>query len=83
MAKKRKERFGEVAVGLGLATEEEIRQALERQAQLKQEGRKHKLIGMILLEMGVLSNEQLILALRAMQDEEGRGETEGGESTAD
>ena len=67
----RREKFGERAVRMGFVTEDEVRGALERQRSLAAEGRPHMLIGMVLLEMGALANDQLIQVLKSYEDESG------------
>ncbi|RMG08499.1 MAG: UDP-glucose 4-epimerase GalE [Planctomycetota bacterium] len=60
-------RFGEVAVQRGYLSPEQVERALAIQRERDGIGESHKLVGLILLEMGALSNEQLIETLRAMQ----------------
>jgi hypothetical protein len=58
------EPFGQVAVRLGFCSQQDIDAALAAQKQLNADQREHKLIGMILLEMGALSTTQLIEILQ-------------------
>ena len=58
--------FGEICLELGYADSNDIRQALQQQETLKKAGKPHKMIGLILLERCVLSNEQLIDVLQEM-----------------
>jgi len=58
------ERFGDLAVRLGHVTEEDVERALERQQRESEDGRSHKLIGMHMLELGLLSTSQLIEILK-------------------
>lgn len=60
------ELFGEAAVRLGYCTVEDIEEALEEQEQLESEG-VSRLIGMILLEKGKLTNDELIDILNKLQ----------------
>lgn len=60
---KKPEPFGQVAVRMGFVTEPQVQAALDVQASLRKAG-KSKLIGMILLEMGMISSEQLIEMLK-------------------
>ncbi|KPJ59434.1 MAG: hypothetical protein AMS15_06980 [Planctomycetes bacterium DG_23] len=61
--------FGEIAVGLGFCSRQDVEKGLEVQSDLRREGRKHKLIGMILLESGAISSSQLIQILRIYEEE--------------
>ena len=70
-SKAAKERFGERAVRMGFVTEEQVHQALERQWSLAAEGRPHMLIGLVLLEMGAISNDRLIRVLKSYEEESG------------
>ena len=58
--------FGRVAVGKGFVTEFQIDSALRQQRKLGEEGAKHKLIGMVLLEMGALGTTELIDILKIL-----------------
>lgn len=62
-----RELFGEVAVRLKLVKPKDVETALKIQQELKQQGKKHKLIGLILLEMGVLDTAGLIAVLKEME----------------
>ena len=66
-----RERFGERAVRMGFVTEASVRAALDRQRELAKDRRPHVLIGLVLLEMGALTNEQLIVILKSYEDESG------------
>ncbi len=61
-----KERFGQVAIRRGYVSERQVTDALERQRELAQGGSAHKLIGMIMLEMGALGTTELIEVLREL-----------------
>lgn len=63
----RQELFGEVAVRLGFVTQQQVDQALAAQRRARRNGQAHKLIGMYLLEVGALTNAQLIEVLREME----------------
>lgn len=54
------EPFGQVAVRLGYATQSQVEAALGIQQSLEHAGKGRKLLGMILLETGVISSAQLI-----------------------
>jgi hypothetical protein len=58
------EPFGQVAVKMGFCTQEDVTNALETQRGLSVAGKEHRLIGLILLEMGALSTTQLIQILQ-------------------
>ncbi len=62
------QRFGAVAVRLGFATESDVQRALDRQMRESQEGGEHKLIGLHMLELGILSTSQLISILRSYEE---------------
>ncbi len=63
----KRRRFGEAAVAAGYSRPEAIERALELQREGDGIGESHKLLGLILLEMGELSSEQLIDVLQRMQ----------------
>jgi len=62
------EPLGKVAVKLGFCTAEDVHNALEIQKNLPKQQKNHKLLGMIMLEEGIISNEQLIAILKYYQD---------------
>ncbi|MCA8960611.1 MAG: UDP-glucose 4-epimerase, partial [Planctomycetes bacterium] len=62
------ERFGAAAVRLGFATPGDVQKALDRQAREEREGGGHKLIGLHMLEMGILSTSQLIDILKEYEE---------------
>lgn len=57
------EPFGQITIRLGFATSAQVQAALEVQDSLRKAGRP-RLIGMIMLEMGMISSEQLIEVLK-------------------
>jgi hypothetical protein len=57
-------RFGETAMRLGYITEDMLSDALRRQMARVERGESHKLLGLILLELGHIDNQQLIDILR-------------------
>lgn len=63
---KSREPFGRVAVRKGFVSEHQVSQALSNQKSLATKGLPHKLIGMIMLEMGALGTTELIDVLREM-----------------
>ena len=58
------ELFGDVAVRLGLVSKSDVERALEDQRKEAATGADHKMIGMHMLEMGILSTSQLIEILK-------------------
>jgi hypothetical protein len=58
------EPFGQVAIRMGFCGQDDVDEALEVQRNLNAENKEHKLIGMILLESGALSTDQLIQILK-------------------
>ena len=54
--------FGQIAIQKGFIKEAQLEQALSIQSQ--QEGEDRKLLGIVMLEAGLLSNEQLIQILQ-------------------
>ena len=61
-----REPFGQVAVRKGYVTQQQVTDALTRQQGITTAGVAHKLIGMIMLEMGALGTTELIEVLREM-----------------
>jgi len=58
------EPFGQVAVRMGFVTDSQVEAALEIQRSLKIAGKPRRLLGMIMLETGLISSEQLIAILK-------------------
>lgn len=67
MNKARRLLFGEAIVAAGHVERDVVERALEIQRQRDAIGESHKLLGLIMLEMGAISNEQLIATLKHMQ----------------
>lgn len=63
------ERFGAIAVRLGFLEEADVQRALDRQATEADGSNRDKLIGLHMLELGLLSTSQLIEILREYEDE--------------
>ena len=63
------ELFGKAAVRLGFIRAREVEKALKIQQELKQKHKPHKLIGIILLEMGALGTTELIAVLKEMEQQ--------------
>jgi hypothetical protein len=61
-----REPFGQVAVRKGFVTQVQVTEALARQKSIAEGGTAHKLIGMIMLEMGSLGTTELIDVLREL-----------------
>lgn len=61
-----RERFGQTAVRKGYVTQQQVDEALAQQKEITTKGSPHKLIGMIMLEMGALGTTELIDVLREM-----------------
>jgi hypothetical protein len=63
---RRRVRFGEAAVEAGYIQDGALERALHVQRERDQQGGSHKLLGIILLEMGAISSDQLIEILKKM-----------------
>ncbi|MEZ0230078.1 MAG: hypothetical protein ACAI25_15755 [Planctomycetota bacterium] len=63
---KRRIKFGEAAVHAGYVQQGALEKALVVQRERDQQGGSHKLLGIILLEMGAISSDQLIEILKKM-----------------
>ena len=61
-----KETFGRAAVRLGFVTDTQVTRALSLQRDNGAAGLPHKLIGMIMLEIGALDTTELITVLREL-----------------
>ncbi len=58
------EPFGKVCVRLGFCSMQDVERALERQREIEVRDKKRILLGIIMLEEGIIDNEQLIRVLR-------------------
>jgi len=65
-----RERFGEVAVRLGYITEEQVHRALDQQRDRRAKGG-HQLIGLVMLDLGMINNIQLVNVLKEMEEHSG------------
>ena len=65
----KRDRFGERAVKLGFCNEDQVLSAVKRQEELAAAGEAHKLIGLVMLETGAISNDQLIQVLKTYEQE--------------
>ena len=63
---KRRIKFGEAALHAGYIQQGALEKALHVQRERDQQGGSHKLLGIILLEMGAISSDQLIEILKKM-----------------
>jgi len=58
------EPFGQIAIRMGFVSESQVQAALEIQHSMQKAGKERRLIGMIMLETGMISSEQLIAILK-------------------
>jgi len=58
------EPFGQVAIRMGFVTEAHVQAALDIQASMERTRKERRLIGMIMLETGMISTDQLIAILK-------------------
>jgi len=65
------EPFGQIAVRMGFVAESQVQAALEIQESISKAGKKRRLIGMIMLETGMISTDQLIAILKYYETLEG------------
>lgn len=59
--------FGTIAIEKGYISEEQLQRALQYQQKLREDSGSHKLIGLIMLEMNMISSEQLLEILREIE----------------
>ena len=57
-------RFGDLAVKLGFVTRDDVNRVLQEQEKLEGEGRGRKMMGLCMVQMGILSTTQLVEILR-------------------
>jgi len=62
--------FGEIAISEGLLSKEQLLQALNRQVKLRRQGKGHKLLGVLLVEMGLLTPDGVFRVLQVFDNEE-------------
>jgi hypothetical protein len=65
-AQPQKVTFGQVAVRKGFASRKQVDEALRIQRALHEQTGKHKLIGLVMLEMGILGTTELISVLKEL-----------------
>ena len=61
--------FGELAVHKGFVTLQQVNRALEIQKEMIKSGEGHKLIGVLLVELGFMSADQVCEVLMAFDEE--------------
>jgi len=71
----KREPFGAVALRLGLTTKEELEEALAIQKEEDKMGKQHRLLGLIMLEMGYLTTTELIDVLRHIDEAQEKRES--------
>jgi len=62
----KRKRFGEVAIRLGYVSRAQVQQALARQRELQHQG-VERLIGLVMLDLGLINNFQLVNVLKEME----------------
>ncbi len=72
---KKREPFGAVALRLGLTSKEDLEEALAIQEQEDKMGKQHRLLGLIMLEMGYLTTTELIEVLRHIDEAQEKKES--------
>ena len=60
-------RFGEMAVARGYCTPKDVDRALKLQHEQDERGEKHRLLGILMIQEGLLSTAQLIEILKAYE----------------
>jgi hypothetical protein len=61
-------KFGQIAIMLGFIDEDQLDEALREQRAITERGDKHKLLGLVMLESGMIGNEQLIKVLKSYEE---------------
>lgn len=69
---KNRELFGEVAVRLGFVKPKEVQAVLKIQETERTARKKHRLIGLIMLDKGILDTTQLIAVLKEIEAQQNR-----------
>jgi hypothetical protein len=57
--------FGEIAIAMGFVTSSQVKQTLEIQREMRRSGEGHKLIGVLLVEIGYMTPAQVIEVMKA------------------
>ena len=68
--------FGQVAIQMGFVTEPQLQAALDIQKSMAASGRERRLLGMVMLEMGMISTDQLIDILKYYETLEHTSDTD-------
>lgn len=71
----KREPFGSVALRLGLTNKEQLEEALAIQDEEDKAGKEHRLLGLIMLEMGYLTTTELIEVLRHIDEAQEKKES--------
>jgi len=66
----KKELFGEIAVKKGYVTNEQVEEALREQKEIEKSSGKHKLIGIVMLELGMIGTTELIDILKYISNKD-------------
>ncbi len=64
-------RFGDLAVKMGYVTRDDVNRVLQEQEKLENEGRGRKMMGLCMVQMGILSTTQLVEILRHYEKGDG------------
>lgn len=60
-------RFGDLAVAKGFCTAKDVAKALKLQDEQDERGERHRLLGILMIQEGILSTAQLIEMLKELQ----------------
>ena len=71
----KREPFGSVALRLCLTNKEQLEEALAIQDEEDKAGKEHRLLGLIMLEMGYLTTTELIEVLRHIDEAQEKKES--------
>ncbi len=63
--------FGQIAVGKGYCTPDQVDEALRIQRAIERQGRPRPLTGILMVQHGIISTGQLIDIIRAYEDDDG------------
>lgn len=64
--------FGAIAICKGFITQGQLEDGLDMQRQITESGKRHQLLGLVMIEMGMLSNAQLVDVLKQIEADSGR-----------
>jgi hypothetical protein len=65
------DRFGTIAVDKGFITAEDLQRGIQIQVQEDLEGKKHRVIGGILFDLGLITHEKIDEVLKGLFQQEG------------